>query len=146
MERWFSRHIVEQGDCWIWTGHRDRNGYGSSRINRKNAPVHRVTYEYFIVEVPDGLELDHLCRNRSCVNPWHLEPVTRAINMQRAVGCGQYDRSRRPDPNRTHCSKRHRLVGDNVYISSRGNKSCRSCQRDNARAIQKRKAALGGAS
>jgi HNH endonuclease len=73
---------VEQGEgCWLWTGAIDR-GYGQFVWNgRKRA--HRVAYELIIGPIPEGLELDHLCRNKSCVRPEHLEPVTKAENIRR---------------------------------------------------------------
>lgn len=76
------------GKCWIWLGKRDRDGYGEIRISqggRKfHARAHRASYETYVGPIPDGLEIDHLCGNTSCVNPRHLEPVTHAENMRRA--------------------------------------------------------------
>lgn len=72
--------------CWLWNGHRDSHGYGQIGVTggrTKTLLVHRWTYEYVIGAIPDGLELDHLCRTPSCVNPWHLEPVTHVENLRR---------------------------------------------------------------
>lgn len=71
--------------CWVWQGARKGHGYGSVRDGQKSASAHRLYYERAHGPVPDGLELDHLCRVRLCVNPDHLEPVTHAINGQRCV-------------------------------------------------------------
>jgi HNH endonuclease len=69
--------------CWLFTGKRHREGYG--RLNRggKQHLAHRVFYEAFVGPIPDGYELDHLCKNKSCVNPRHLEAVPHQENMQR---------------------------------------------------------------
>lgn len=74
-------------DCWIWTG-ATRNGYGAFSLtanadNNRAAYAHRWAYEHLIGPIPQGLDLDHLCRNPKCVNPFHLEPVTRRINLLR---------------------------------------------------------------
>jgi hypothetical protein len=69
--------------CWVWQWGKKETGHGQSRINGKHVSAHRMMWEQVHGPVPDGLELDHLCRNPSCVNPEHLEPVTHAVNMQR---------------------------------------------------------------
>lgn len=78
----------EQGgtfDCWPWLGTHDRSGYGIHG-NYQNRYAHRVAYRFFVGEIPDGLEVDHLCRNRGCVNPTHLQLVTHGENQQRRRG------------------------------------------------------------
>ena len=76
--------VDKSGDCWIWTGCRIRHGYGRiSGPGRKPLLAHRVAYELTYGPIPDGLELDHLCRNPSCVRPDHLEPVTHLENVRR---------------------------------------------------------------
>lgn len=69
-------------ECWEWQGHLS-GGYGSFRVGTNYPPAHRWAYEFIRGEIPDGLQLDHLCRNRACVNPWHVEPVTARVNSQR---------------------------------------------------------------
>jgi HNH endonuclease len=69
--------------CWNWTGSRDRWGYALMRIDGKTRVIHRLVYEHFYGPVPPGLELDHTCKNPSCVNPSHLEPVTHLENLLR---------------------------------------------------------------
>ena len=70
--------------CWVWTGKRkSRNGYGRMRVGGKERAAHRVIYEWLIGPIPDKRILDHRCRNRACVNPWHMEPVTHRINTLR---------------------------------------------------------------
>jgi hypothetical protein len=72
--------------CWPWRGYRRRGGYGLFNVSRTRWAVaaHRFAYEDLIGPIPEGLDIDHLCRNPSCVNPWHMEPVPRAVNVARA--------------------------------------------------------------
>lgn len=71
------------GDCWLWTGVKVKGGYGRFKGSGSKVLAHRWSYEYHVAEIPEGLELDHLCRRPSCVNPWHLEPVTPEVNQRR---------------------------------------------------------------
>lgn len=77
--------IDASGDCWIWTGTIRDSGYGQVRANGRLQPAHRVVYEWLVSPIPEGLTIDHLCRNRPCVNPDHLEPVTLSLNVQRGA-------------------------------------------------------------
>lgn len=82
--------IKTVGDCWIWTKSKTRNGYGLGRFEGKGTTAHRVVYTLIKGTIPDDLDLDHLCRNRLCVNPDHLELVTRRENLFRGLqarGC-----------------------------------------------------------
>ena len=115
------------GPCWIWTAYCLPNGYG--QCGRHNY-AHRVSYELCIGLIPDGLELDHLCRVRHCVNPTHLEPVTHIENCWRGLGgvvSGEQMRAK------THCPQGHSYAGDNLYRYLDGRRSCRICNRDNMR-------------
>lgn len=80
----FMCYVEVVGECWEWVGTRSRKGYGRFSVNAKRVAAHRFAYEEFVGHIPDGLEIDHLCRNRSCVNPKHLEPVTHKENVLRS--------------------------------------------------------------
>lgn len=75
---WPKAEVGEDSECWPWVGSRDPYGYGRLKINGKFRGAHRLAYELSVGSIPEGLEIDHLCRNRCCVNPAHLEPVTHA--------------------------------------------------------------------
>jgi hypothetical protein len=88
-------HIEPEGGCWTYRGMLDEWGYGKIKIAGRKHRTHRVAYEAIVGPIPDGLTIDHLCRNRACCNPDHLEPVTRSENY--AAGERQADPSASPD-------------------------------------------------
>jgi len=71
--------------CWLWQGIINEAGYGKLKVSKRWVKAHRYSYELFVGDIPEGLTLDHLCRNRSCVNPGHLEPVTLRENVLRGA-------------------------------------------------------------
>ena len=112
--------------CRVWEGRLNRDGYG--RIG--NRAAHRVIYEETVGPVPPGMELDHLCRVRACVNPEHLEPVTHKENMARSEPA-----------QRTHCPKGHEYTAENTYLQPRTGtlmRSCKECRRATNRRWQER--------
>ncbi len=110
--------VDQETGCWLWTGATDGSGYGRAYWQGQRPRAHRLTYELLLSPVPDGLVLDHLCRNRACVNPAHLEPVTHAENCRRAgITQRQFSdaerRRRRNDWARKH--NRERYQSDPEY-------------------------------
>jgi predicted DNA-binding transcriptional regulator AlpA len=83
VEERFWEKVEPTGFCWEWTAFKDRKGYGRFRVDDRTMQAHRVAYELLVGPIPEGLHLDHLCRNTSCVNPDHLEPVDLAENVRR---------------------------------------------------------------
>lgn len=119
------RCTAEAGDCWLFTGALERNGYARVRLGgagTKRALVHRVMYEQLVAEIPAGLVLDHLCRNRACVNPWHLEPVSNRVNVLRGVSPAAVNASRGA------CINGHEFTPENT-LTGGGRRQCRECNR-----------------
>jgi hypothetical protein len=114
--------IVPSG-CWLWTGCRHRLGYGKVGSGGRNLLAHRLYYEMFKGPIPEGYDLDHLCRNPSCVNPEHLEPVTHGENLRRGKHA-----------TKTHCKNGHPFDEDNTHVPARNphKRECRACWRERA--------------
>lgn len=137
MDRFWEK-VDATGPCWEWTAALVL-GYG--RIGAgghygRSLWAHRVAWEHLVGPIPEGLQIDHLCRNRKCVNPDHLEVVTPAENLRRGYGPAAQNRRA------TRCaSGRHRLAGDNLYIAPKtGKRGCLTCRREQAtRANAKKK-------
>jgi hypothetical protein len=125
--------------CWLWLATVGENGYGQITCIRDgryiNKKAHRIVYESNRGAIPDGMDLDHLCRTRSCVNPDHLEPVTRSQNVKRGlVPALTRERAAR----RTHCPQGHPLSGENLKMDTRGTRQCRVCTKESKRAYEAR--------
>lgn len=117
------------GECWPWLGSGDGR-YGQLYVSGKSIKAHRFAYELLVGPIPDGLTLDHLCRNTACVNPAHLEPVSHRENVLR--GDGLTARRAR----QTHCKRGHEFTTENTYVTAIGQRKCRTCTRERMRRVR----------
>lgn len=132
----FWRKVDTRGDCWEWTASRTPAGYGKFAIGGNMlATAHRWAYECLVGPIPDGLVLDHLCRNRRCVNPDHLEPVTWQENLDRSPLPSARISTKRA------CKSGHEFSAENTYVTRSGMRQCRTCHRIRERARKARRAA-----
>lgn len=120
--------VDQETGCWVWSGGRTgyRLRYPSFFDGTRTVRAHRWAYERWIGLVPEGLQLDHLCRRPLCVNPAHLEAVTASENKRRSpsvTGAPEWQRRK------THCPRGHAYVGANLRVTSRGHRKCRTCDR-----------------
>lgn len=131
-----SQYQVELNGCWTWLGKTDKDGYGLVRDNTRPRVrrAHRLYFEIMRGPIPVGKVIDHLCSNRRCVNPSHLEPVTQRINVLRGAGVTAIH------ARQTHCKHGHPLDAANTY-SHKGHRYCRTCRHAWIKAYRKREAA-----
>jgi hypothetical protein len=121
-ERFWS-HVDKSGECWLWTGAKNKGGYGYFRLDGKQRYAHIVIYEAEVGPIPEGLELDHVkargCTSPSCVRVAHLEPVTRRENLMRSTSFVA------DNATKTHCPENHPYD----MVDSAGRRCCRTCRR-----------------
>ena len=119
---YFLARVEKGADCWEWMGQRNATGYGVMFLGKRDGKAilgehstlaHRMAYWLWVGPIPDGMVVDHLCRNRACVKPGHLEAVTQSLNAIRGNAT-------------THCPKGHEYTPENTYA---GQKKCKTCTR-----------------
>lgn len=113
-ERLLSKISKDASGCWLYQGSVNHAGYGLFWFDGRYLSAHRVAYEFWKGEIPEGLQLDHLCRVRHCINPAHMEPVTGKENRQRAM--------------RDTCKYGHLFTVENTYVDKRGQRDCWTCR------------------
>lgn len=138
MDRFWAK-VEKTDECWIWTAARISSGYGCFYLDGSKL-AHRVSYELCVGQIPDGLVIDHLCRNKLCVNPAHLEAVTQRTNVARGTLSSSVSAAnKRRGATVTHCPRGHEYTPENTKISVKGWRSCRTC---NAASERKRRSKL----
>ena len=125
--------------CWIWIGSRGPDGYGRMMVHGRITIVSRWAYQHFIGPLGPGLEADHKCRLRSCVNPQHLEAVTHRTNCLRSMNRAAINAAKKC------CKRGHPFTPENTYLMLEGGRRCRMCQRVANLRWSHKKHALGGA-
>lgn len=123
--RFLDKVEVNESGCWEWQAYRDRNGYGNfTPRHAQTTKAYRWAYEHWKGPIPDGLVIDHLCRNPGCVNPAHLEAVTNRENILRGIGPSAIHAKK------THCIHGHEYTEENTYFHrGRNQRQCRACRR-----------------
>jgi hypothetical protein len=119
----FMTHILcrPPAECWEWTATVNRYGHAQVTLAGKTHGAHRIAYQWLVGPIPDSLVIDHLCRNRACVNPSHLEPVTAEENVMRGYGAPAIH------ARKTHCPQGHPYDETNTILLTDGGRRCRTC-------------------
>ena len=138
--RFERKYIPEPNSgCWLWTASLNRDGYGNFWDGVKYLRAHQFSYLTAYGPVPDGMEIDHLCGVRACVNPAHLEAVPHIVNCRRGQ-VGPSARARKLAV--THCPRGHSYAGDNLYLTPKGHRHCRTCRRNALREFRLKRALI----
>lgn len=119
LRRFSGKSSIDSNGCWIWQAHVNAGGYAMFWNGERMQSAHRTVYEHYVGAIPEGLQLDHLCRVRHCVNAAHLEPVPPAENTRRGVSANRL---------KTHCPEGHAYDDENTYFFPTGGRGCRTCR------------------
>lgn len=117
----FWEKVDASGDCWDWMGAKTQDGYGAIGAGGREGRTlmaHRVVFNLLGLDIPEGMEADHLCFRRHCVNPDHIEIVTGIENKRRQRRYLKLT-----------CINGHDIIGDNIYVSPSGRRNCRACRK-----------------
>ena len=135
-ERFFEK--VEKTDsCWIWKGNLNPMGYGRFTVRYSYIYAHRFSYELVNGPIQEGMQIDHLCRNTSCVNPFHLDAVSAQMNNSRSTSPSARNKIK------THCKNGHIFNLQNTYINPDGDRECRECRKLSTYKSKERRNSLG---
>lgn len=130
---WPKVQVGGPAECWKWMGARTKNGYGYFHVDRRRRHgAHRIAYELMVGPISESLTIDHLCRNRSCVNPEHLEPIPLRENILRGSGFSARNAKK------THCKWGHRFDDINTYLDRNGWRMCKICRQRRKRKLYQR--------
>jgi hypothetical protein len=132
MDRLLAKTEINPNGCWEWQGQTNHLGYGVIWDGAKMEKVHRITYRVLKSPIPKGKQLDHLCRVRHCVNPDHLEAVTRRENILRGDGPTAVN------ARKTHCVHGHEFTAENTYMRPEGERECRICRREHKKRLERK--------
>lgn len=124
---------LDDSGCLLWIGCHGGEGYGWLRVDGRSHPAHRLAFEHYVGPISEGFVLDHICRNRLCVNWLHLEVVTRGENVLRGEGFAAANAAK------THCPHGHPYDDENTYVAPNGWRSCRHCTLEKNRAAYRRR-------
>lgn len=140
VERFMAKVTRNPDGCWLWEGGTTGPGYGRFFLSGATVLPHRFAYEQFVGPIPDGLQIDHLCRNPNCVNPDHLEPVTARMNVRRGVSPAALNAAK------NYCKNGHEFDTVNTYVTPDGRRQCRVCRDEASRRYKARQlvGATGG--
>lgn len=122
LESRFWSKLKKTDSCWIWTASKDLDGYGRFFLEGRSISSHRFSYEHWNGKIPDELQIDHICRNRACVNPEHMEIVTSKENTLKGSGPTAVN------SRKTHCPQGHEYSEENTY-NSNGARTCKICKK-----------------
>lgn len=137
ISRLMEKITIDENGCWLFAKSVQSNGYGKIWDGSRVVYAHRFSYELHVGKIPKGLDLDHLCRNRSCVNPSHLEPVSRSENLKRG-DAGKHLAEEQAQ--KTHCPRGHPYSGENLVTDGK-RRACRVCNKEKYSRYRQKKGA-----